>query len=105
MNPGAGENSTEYEGEFNFHTGDPVYESHFPGYPVVPGSLIIHAFLKALQENGISCKGLHIQQFSFREFLAPGVCRFRIARRGGLLDCRITKDGKRIASGMLSYET
>ncbi|MEN6466403.1 MAG: hypothetical protein ABFD62_14620 [Syntrophaceae bacterium] len=105
MDSEAGQNSTEYEGVFHFDAADPIYETHFPQYPVVPGSLIIQAFLQALQENGIACQGLRIENFSFREFLPPGVCRFSIARRGGILECRITKDGKKIASGILSYET
>lgn len=105
MDSEAGGNFTEYEGMFNFDASDPVYEAHFPEYPVVPGSLIIHAFLQALQEKGIAVKNLRIENFSFREFLPPGACRFRMAGRSGKLECRITKDGKKIAAGTLIYET
>ncbi len=99
------QNFTECEGAFHFDPEDPVYETHFPQCPVVPGSLMIHAFLQALQENGIACEGLEIENFSFREFLPPGACRFYIAGRGGKLECRIMKDGEKIASGILRYGT
>ncbi|MBU4420644.1 MAG: hypothetical protein KKH84_06520, partial [Proteobacteria bacterium] len=39
------------KGTFYFDPSDRIYAEHFPGNPVVPGSLIIHAFLKALKEE------------------------------------------------------
>ena len=33
------------EGIFHFDPDDPIYRDHFPGYPVVPGSLVVQAFL------------------------------------------------------------
>ncbi len=91
------------EGTFFFHPDDPIYETHFPQCPVVPGSLMVHAFLQALRESGIPCEGLRVENFSFREFLPPGECSFSIARRERGLECRIIKDGKKIASGTLRY--
>jgi len=99
------DNLTVDEGTFHFDAADLVYETHFPEYPVVPGSLIIHAFLQALQKDGSAFKNLFVENFSFREFLPPGVCRFRITRRNGNLECLIMKDGKKMASGTLNIET
>lgn len=93
------------EGSIHFCADDPIYETHFPQCPVVPGSLMVHAFLQALRENGIAAEKLCVENFSFREFLSPGMCRFEIKGREGKFQCRITRDGKKIASGILRYAT
>ncbi|MDQ5988473.1 MAG: hypothetical protein CSYNP_04233 [Syntrophus sp. SKADARSKE-3] len=91
------------EGNFYFPPDDPIYETHFPQHPVIPGSLIVHAFLRALEEEGLPIEGLGIEKFSFREFLSPGPYQFKIERRVGSMECRILKDGKKFATGTLKY--
>ena len=105
MGPGGADRSIveSIEGTFLFCPDDPIYETHFPQCPVVPGSLMVHAFLQALREIGIPCEGLQVENFSFREFLPPGECSFSIVSRERGLECRITKDGKKIAAGTLRY--
>jgi 3-hydroxymyristoyl/3-hydroxydecanoyl-(acyl carrier protein) dehydratase len=49
-----------WEGNFFFDPDDGIYRTHFPGYPVVPGSLIVHAFLKAGREAGFSSRSLSL---------------------------------------------
>ena len=53
-----------------FDGNDPLYEDHFPGNPVVPGSLVVEAFLNLLQERGVT--PLSVRNFRFRQFIAPG---------------------------------
>jgi len=105
MGPGGADKSIveSIEGRFLFYPDDPIYKTHFPQCPVVPGSIMVHAFLQALRESGIPCEGLRVENFSFREFLPPGECAFSIVRCERGLECRITKDGKKIASGTLRY--
>jgi 3-hydroxyacyl-[acyl-carrier-protein] dehydratase len=91
------------EGYFHFPSDDPIYKTHFPQHPVVPGSLIVHAFLQALEGGGLPIDGLYIEKFSFREFLSPGAYEFKIERRVDGMECRITKDGKKFATGTLKY--
>jgi 3-hydroxyacyl-[acyl-carrier-protein] dehydratase len=90
-----------WEGIFNFDPGDGIYGDHFPGYPVVPGSLIIHAFLKACEEAGFSGNGITIENFGFRQFLLPGHYPFRIELRKDRLHCFISCGDKKLVTGIL----
>lgn len=38
-------------GSFHFPANDPIYADHFPDIPIVPGTLIIHAFVTAVKSN------------------------------------------------------
>ncbi len=90
-----------WEGVFHFHAGDGIYRDHFPGYAVVPGSLVIHAFLAAGGEAGIAGDSFVIENFIFREFLRPGCHPFRIELQGNELHCSISRDGKKLVTGVL----
>jgi 3-hydroxyacyl-[acyl-carrier-protein] dehydratase len=90
-----------WKGVFHFHPDDGIYREHFPGYPVVPGSLIVHAFLKAAEEAGFSGECLTMENFRFREFLTPGHYPFRIERKEGLLNCCIQRGGRKLVTGVL----
>jgi 3-hydroxyacyl-[acyl-carrier-protein] dehydratase len=89
------------EGIFHFHPGDAVYRDHFPDYPVVPGSLIIHAFFEALKKAGLMQELSSIDNFKFREFLRPGRYCFRIETRKDRFYCAITKDNKTLVTGVM----
>jgi 3-hydroxyacyl-[acyl-carrier-protein] dehydratase len=90
-----------WEGTFHFDPDDGIYRDHFPGYPVVPGSLIVHAFLKALEEAGIPGDAVTIENFKFREFLRPGHHSFRIELREDRLHCFILHGDKKMITGVL----
>jgi len=66
------------KGTFYFDPSDKIYSSHFPGNPVVPGSLIIHAFLKALKKDRTNEEHYIIENFRFKEFISPGEYPFNI---------------------------
>ena len=90
-----------WEGIFYFSPDDGIYRDHFPGYPVVPGSLIIHAFLRAAIEAGIR-EGCHsVKNFRFREFLIPGRYSFRMERQEDGLSCLIYRGAKKLVTGAL----
>ncbi|MEN6318803.1 MAG: hypothetical protein ABFD82_08645 [Syntrophaceae bacterium] len=90
-----------WEGIFYFHPDDPIYRDHFPGYPVVPGSLIVHAFLQAAEEYGFSGDRLMIENFRFREFLTPGQYPFRVELHDDRLNCFIYRNEKKLVTGVL----
>jgi 3-hydroxyacyl-[acyl-carrier-protein] dehydratase len=90
-----------WEGVFYFHPDDAIYLDHFPGNSVVPGSLIIHAFLKAREEAGFSGGVVTVENFRFREFLHPGHYHFRVELRGNRLHCAIIHEGKTLTTGIL----
>lgn len=90
-----------WEGVFYFHPDDGIYPDHFPGYPVVPGSLIVHAFLKAAAEACFLPDYLIIENFRFREFLSPGHHAFRMELEDDRLKCRIHRGDKILVTGVL----
>lgn len=105
----AGDNTTSekipekasWEGVFYFHPDDGIYQDHFPGYPVVPGSLIVHAFLEAATEAGFLPDRLAIENFRFREFLSPGHYSFRIELDEERLSCLIHRGERKLVTGVL----
>jgi 3-hydroxyacyl-[acyl-carrier-protein] dehydratase len=90
-----------WEGVFYFHPDDGMYRDHFPGYPVVPGSLIVHAFLQAAEEVGIPGKWDTVQNFRFREFLTPGRYPFRMECLENRLNCRIYRGDNILVTGVI----
>lgn len=83
------------EGVFQFDPEDGIYVDHFPGSPVVPGSLIIQAFLDlagAVRE---------IEEFRFRTFVVPGCYRYRLTRRDDGWDCVLLREKQIMAKGKL----
>lgn len=75
----------------------PIFRTHFPGLPRVPGSCIIQVFLDMLaEETGKNCE-VEVQRFRFRHFLAPGTYVFEIEeQQDGLFACRV-QDGDLLA--------
>jgi 3-hydroxyacyl-[acyl-carrier-protein] dehydratase len=82
-----------FSGIFYFDPADPIYADHFPGCPVVPGSVIISAFLKAGRTAGPGMRPEKIQNFKFRTFLPPGEYPFRLENLGDRLQCRLFQPG------------
>jgi 3-hydroxyacyl-[acyl-carrier-protein] dehydratase len=89
-----------WEGVICFDPTDAIYEVHFPSRPVVPGSLIVHAFLKAAGEAS-PAEVVHIEDFRFREFITPGSYAGRIERQGTRLHCKLRAEGRLLATGYL----
>lgn len=104
MTGGKQEKSPErtLEGTFYFDPDDAIYRDHFPGYPVVPGSVIVCAFLNVAGVLGFSGEKITVEHFRFREFLSPGLHPFRIEDRGNILVCTIVQNNKKVVTGMLS---
>lgn len=90
------------KGHFHFDPQDPIYQDHFPGNPVVPGSLIIEAFMTvarpALQGPG----GCSIENFRFRQFIRPGRYAFRMDRiADGCMQCTLYANDRTLVTGTL----
>jgi 3-hydroxyacyl-[acyl-carrier-protein] dehydratase len=89
-------------GYFYFDPEDPIYRDHFPGFPVVPGSLIIHAFIKAvgrLMEEERPCTPTG---FRFKRFISPGQYAFRIqSRSDGRMSCLLFDRNDAVVEGTL----
>jgi 3-hydroxyacyl-[acyl-carrier-protein] dehydratase len=83
------------EGVFYFNPQDGIYADHFPSHPVVPGSLIIQAFLD------LAGSVRQIEEFRFRSFLVPGRYRYRLTRRDNGWDCLLLENEQIMVRGKL----
>ena len=79
----------EIKGIFFFDPSDRIYADHFPGKPVVPGSVIVNAFMDVGKESGFSDDQCIIKDFRFREFVTPGEHAFSIVYQSDQLKCRL----------------
>lgn len=86
-------------GTICFDPSDPVYRVHFPGNPVVPGSLVVEAFKRVLISSGISPENTIVRKFRFRSFLKPGDYTYQIIEEGSVFKCTLFEDAKRIVTG------
>jgi 3-hydroxyacyl-[acyl-carrier-protein] dehydratase len=93
------------KGIFYFDPSDRIYAQHFPGNPVVPGSLIVHAFLKALKKEGLNEAQCIIENFRFKEFISPGEYNFDIEICKDQMKCRLFRSSsnamKPVATGII----
>jgi len=95
----------EINGIFYFDPADRIYEDHFPGNPVVPGSVIVDAFLKIAKESG-RCGGKYsIEGFRFKGFVTPGEHAYRIELQTDQMKCRLfqtdSNSSKTLVTGIL----
>jgi len=89
-------------GRFHFSPDDSIYPDHFPGRAVVPGSLIIAAFLKATEE--LKIKATAVSRFRFKEFIPPGLYRYKIELTAGTIRCALIKENREVAEGRILYD-
>ena len=83
------------EGILHFAPDDPIYREHFPGFPIVPGSLVVMAFLDLAGDAG------GIERFGFRSFLVPGDYRYRMVRLQKGWECTLLEGKKTMVKGRL----
>ncbi|ABK19388.1 hypothetical protein [Syntrophobacter fumaroxidans] len=89
------------EGTFVFDPEDRIYGDHFPGRPVVPGSMIVHAF--TLAAAGLEfCSGpCAVRNFRFRRFIEPGEYSYHIEIAGDEMKCTLHDGHSVVATGVL----
>ncbi|MCP4134588.1 MAG: hypothetical protein GY754_26680 [bacterium] len=106
----------DHTGIFFFDPEDRIYADHFPGNPVVPGSLVIQAFITAAGSIGYTSTALSIKNFRFTRFIAPGEYRYQIEEKEeeeksnnadnhtpGFLTCKLYDNNELVSSGKIGY--
>ncbi len=86
------------KGIFYFDPNDRIYEDHFPSNPVTPGSVIIHAFLKAVKESGTTISAFEAKNFKFKRFINPGEYAYKIKIDSNNLKCTLYDSNEKIAA-------
>lgn len=94
------------EGHFFFDPADPIYRDHFPGRPVVPGSLIVQAFMTVIDRLRCADALETVERFRFKRFIAPGTYVYRLEERqcdsgGHGWHCSLFDGDQLVASGDL----
>jgi 3-hydroxyacyl-[acyl-carrier-protein] dehydratase len=91
-------------GEFFFDPEDFIYQDHFPGNPVVPGSLIIEAFMGVVRPVvEKKWQTWSVEKFRFRHFISPGRYAFRVVGKpDGSMQCALYDGGRTVVTGDFS---
>jgi 3-hydroxyacyl-[acyl-carrier-protein] dehydratase len=100
----------------NVSATEDVFDDHFPGYPILPGALVVETFEQASQLLiGVSHEFARVgrlravQRAAFRHFVRPGdQLRVRCARTAGddagwTVSASGDVDGRRVASAVLDF--
>ena len=91
----------ECKGIFFFDPDDRIYADHFPGHSVVPGSMIVQAFMLAGEKLDHSRSLCAIENFRFKKFIPPGEYGYRIAVMENELKCTLYDGPSVVATGTL----
>ena len=92
----------EIKGIFQFDPCDKIYVEHFPGNPVVPGSVIVNAFLQAAEEAGLKDDACVIKDFRFKGFVRPGEYAFSIQVHSDQLTCYLFQNDSDVAKTLVT---
>lgn len=85
-----------------FQATDPCFRGHFPGNPVVPGSLFMSLCLDAIREHAAPPGLLTITDFSFARFAHPGSYDLDIQEQDDTFECTVSQDGQTFAQGRIT---
>ncbi len=93
-----------YRGYFFFDPNEEIFEKHFPGIPVVPGSMILSYFLKEIQKI-LNCllQDLTVKNFKFIKFISPGEYEFQINFKENYISCKLFDNDKIVSKGKVFY--
>jgi 3-hydroxymyristoyl/3-hydroxydecanoyl-(acyl carrier protein) dehydratase len=82
----------------------PVFAGHFPGFPVLPGAVLVDEALSAIEvARGIDLRCWHIGSAKFHDTVRPGdsLVLDHEAPEPGLIRFTLRAGNRRVASGTL----
>jgi 3-hydroxyacyl-[acyl-carrier-protein] dehydratase len=86
----------------SFDRTDACFNEHFPGNPVVPGSLIAGLCMKVIADHRGRREPLRIRRFSFSRFASPGTYTLGIEEQDGTYLCTLRCDDTIFAQGRIA---
>lgn len=84
-----------------FEPDDSCFHEHFPGNPVVPGSLVVGLCMQALREHRSETGPLLLKRFSFSRFASPGSYDLCIAKQESGYQCTLSQGELIFAQGRI----
>jgi len=87
--------------DVRFDAGDACFREHFPGNPVVPGSLITGLCLEAARELLHGERMPRLRRIAFSRFAAPGLYRLRVEHGEDGLLCTLSQGETVFARGRI----
>jgi 3-hydroxymyristoyl/3-hydroxydecanoyl-(acyl carrier protein) dehydratase len=90
-------------GKFFFDQKYEIFKTHFPGYPVVPGTMIVASFINLLQKN-YNLLDLEVENFKFLKFIPPGEYLFKITIDHKKAKCELYQDKNLVARGKIYFK-
>lgn len=85
----------------SFEQDDSCFHEHFPGNPVVPGSLVVGLCMQALREHRNETGLLLLKRFSFSRFASPGAYELIITEQEAGYQCTLSQDAHLFAQGRI----
>ena len=86
-----------FSGIFVFESNLAIFKVHFPGYPVVPGSMIVDRFICEIKRiTGCDITSIKVKNFKFLKFIPPGNYKFSIKYEKQRYICMLYEDNKTI---------
>jgi 3-hydroxyacyl-[acyl-carrier-protein] dehydratase len=82
----------------------PAFAGHFPGFPVVPGAVLLDEMLYVIQQaRGIDLRNWHIASAKFLSAVRPreNLTLEHEATASGAIQFTIRVDSRKVASGTL----
>lgn len=93
--------SDNINGVFFFDPADKIYKDHFPGNPVVPGSIIVQAFFEAGNHHGVKFNNFRLENFRFKRFITPGEYTYHISIEQSRVVCKLSHGSQTVATGII----
>lgn len=90
------------KGTISFNPNNKLFKEHFPGNPIVPGSLIINEFYKVALKHKLNIKQpFEITNFKFKGFLKPGKYQYVLEKKNKGVWCTLFDNSTQCTSGWI----
>lgn len=109
---GLREGGEGWQAVFHFDPDHAVFADHFPGRPVIPGSLILDCFHNTILDTELQVKGHPLRLCAIRNarfllFASPGRVDVDVFRQAAgeerVFSCKALQKGKVLCSAVLHY--
>ncbi len=89
-----------FSGIFGFEASLAIFKVHFPGYPVVPGSMIVDRFICEIKRiTRCDITSIKVKKFKLLKFIPPGNYKFSIKYEEQRYICMLYENNTIVVKG------